>query len=336
MGLRMNLRFLLIALIASLVLASCNLPGASTPLGRPAESTQDGGPLGSQANPFVLAIPPGASEEAGQSAARIAEELSRLVGLTVVAREFKSYNAIVDGFAAGEVHIAWLPPLAYLLAHDNGDANAAIENVVKGRELSAAQFLVSAARISGANGFRTYFDPASGENMVEASVALAQFADKRPCWTDPYAAVGYVLPVQILNNNGIAARAGAFLQGDSTVVTTLYRDTRGELCDFGATSVDAREAVISDMPDVMDKVLVVWRSPPVIPNDTLAYASVMPEDVRIHMTAALLAIAASPNGLSDLRVAYQVDTLKMIDDTFFNDLRALLVFPYTELRKFIH
>ena len=333
----MKLRSILIALIFSLILAACNFPAIRTPTSDVVEPTSTPGvaPLGTETNPIVMAIRPGATPEAAESAARLAGELSRLVGVVVVARETKSYNAIVDGLGAGEIHMAWLPPLAYLLAHDNGDADVALAIVTEGRERAGFQFMVSAARISGVSGFRTYFDPASGENLVDASAALAQFADKRPCWTDAYAPAGYVLPQEILNANEIATRQGAFLQGEDTVVRTLYRDTRGDLCDFGVTSVDARTLLAAELPDVMDKVAVVWRGAAAIPNDSLAYAPALADDVRIHLTAAFLAIAASEEGMNDLRVAYGVDDLKMIDDTFFNELRGFLSFPFSELRKYI-
>ncbi|MEW5940590.1 MAG: PhnD/SsuA/transferrin family substrate-binding protein, partial [Chloroflexota bacterium] len=178
----MKFRLLLFSLVVSLILAACNLPGGDAPASSAGTetATPEGGPLGTEENPIVMAIRPGSTREAGESAARVAGRLSSFVGLVVVAREAKSYTEIVEGMGAGEVHVAWLPPLAYLLARENGDADAALATIVDGRDLSATQFLVSAARLAGEGGFKTYFDPASGENVVEPSVALAQFEGKRP------------------------------------------------------------------------------------------------------------------------------------------------------------
>jgi phosphonate transport system substrate-binding protein len=332
----MNLRPILFLLALSLFLAACNLPQENPAPADEATSTPEASPLGSEGNPIALAMPPGAKSDAAASAEALAGQLSSLTGLTIVARPVESYTDLVAALGDGTVHIAWLPPLAYLLAHENGHADAALGALVAGRDRTAAQFLVNAARTAGEAGFKVYFEPSSGANAAQVSLALAQFAGKRPCWPDAYSAVGYVLPLQLLAANHGTPKSGAFLQGDATVVNTLYRDTTGSLCDFGVTAVDARADVISDLPDVMDKVLVVWRAEPIVPNDALAYAAGLSDEDRIHITAAFLALAGSEEGMSNLRAAYGVDGLKWIDDSFFNELRAALQLTGVDLPVFIH
>jgi phosphonate transport system substrate-binding protein len=328
----MNRHRLFYLLTLIVLLAACNLPGAGTQTSVPDATLT---PLGTKENPVILATSPGASSEAVASAEQIAARLSSLTGLVIVTAPAESYTNLIESLGDGTVHIASLPPLAYLLAHEKGYADVALGTLVAGQERVASQFMVSAARLVGEKGFKVYFDPDTGANMVEVATALAQFKDKKPCWTDAYSTAGYVLPLEILTDNRVPTKTGAFLQGEATVVKTLYRDTEGALCDFGVTSADSRLAVVADYPDVNQKVVIVWRTDPVIPFDGIAYAESLPDDLRIRITAGFLAIAASEDGLATLRSAYQIDGLKLIDDTFYDDLRKYIQSSGLELPSFI-
>lgn len=99
-----------------------------------------------------------------------------------------------------------------------------------------------------------------------------------------------MIPVGYLNKYGIKTQAAAFVQGHPTVVRALY--AKG-ICDFGATFIDARtsSALQKDLPDVMDKIVVIWRTDPIIPNDNVSYAATVPEDMRAKLNEAFLKIA---------------------------------------------
>jgi phosphonate transport system substrate-binding protein len=107
------------------------------------------------------------------------------------------------------------------------------------------------------------------------------------------------------------------------VVRAVYA---GGICDFGATFIDARtsSALQEDLPDVMDKVVVVWRTDPVIPNDNVSYASNLPDDIRQQITAALLELAGTETGVESLKAVYQIEGLKEVDDTFYDEFRVYL------------
>jgi len=158
---------------------------------------------------------------------------------------------------------------------------------------------------------------------VDDLAALQQFADKKPCWTDPFSASGYVIPASLLAAEGVKTRTAAFVQGHPTVVRAVYA---GGICDFGATFVDARtnSAVQTDLPDVNDKVIVVYQTDNIIPNDTLATAYDMPEELRAEIAAAMVKVAESEAGKEALRKLYSIDGIKSVDDTFFDEFRVLL------------
>jgi phosphonate transport system substrate-binding protein len=320
----------LVSLVLLILLAACNFPGVQRPLATDySPTTPTAAPdaplaaLGTKENPIVLAVIPSSSQEISESAREVAAQLSSLTGHVVVPYVPASYAELVEALGAGQVHVAWLPPFPYLLAHEKDYADAALALTVNGRDLSAAQFLVNKQLVDDGT-FTIYFDPETGSNLAEADAALAQFDDWKPCWTDAYSPSGYVVPLGILAGNGIKTKTGAFLQGDATVVKSIYRDTKGDICQFGVTLVDSRNAVAADYPDVTDRVVVIWVTKPIIPSDGIAYASNLPGDIRISISAAFLAMIGNEAGKAALWDTYQIDGLKLIDDLFYDSLRHML------------
>ena len=318
-----------------LTLTACNLPvnqptataSAPTP-GRAATQTAiptplPDTPLGTDANPIVLSLLPTSAGEISDSARDVAAQLSHLTGLVIVPYAPASYAEIVDALGEGRIHIAFLAPFPYILAHEKGYADAALATTVFGRDLSAAQFVVNREMITNRT-FTLYFDPATGMNLADASIALKQFADKKPCWTDPYSATGYVVPFGTLTENGIQTKLGAFVQGHATVIKSLYADPEGNICQFGAVIADGQVFVASGYEDAAERVVVVWRTEPIVPFDGVAYASSLPDEMRVSVSAAFLSMVQTDEGIAALRDTYQIDGLELIDDTFYDALRRLL------------
>jgi phosphonate transport system substrate-binding protein len=325
-----------------LILSACNFPGVRPPFATDNSSTSpiptptvgSDAPLGSQENPIVLALIPSSTKEISDSARDVIAQLSSLTGRVIVPYVPASYAELVETMGAGQVHVAWLPPLPYLLAHEKGYADAALAMTFNDRDLSAAQFLVNKHLVDNGT-FTVYFDPETSLNLAKADAALAQFEDKKPCWTDAYSPYGYVLPLGILAENGIETKKGAFLQGDAMVIKSIYRDTKGDICQFGVALVDSRSAVALDYADVTDRVVVVWITEPIIPSDGIAYASNLPGDIRISISAAFLAMIGNKAGKSALQDTYQIDGLKLIDDTFYDALRRVLEQSGLELSELV-
>jgi phosphonate transport system substrate-binding protein len=324
----------LLAILLLLTLTACRLPSATptatasapTP-GRAATQTAiptplPDTPLGTDANPIVLSLLPSSGGEITDAARDVAAQLSHLTGLVIVPYAPSTYAEIVDALGEGRIHIAFLAPFPYLLAHKKGYADAALATTVLGRDRSAAQFVVNREMVANRT-FTLYFDPASGTNLADASTALKQFADKKPCWTDPYSATGYVVPFGTLNENGIQTKVGAFVQGHATVIKSLYADPEG-ICQFGAVIADSQVFVASGYEDAAERVAIVWRTEPIVPFDGIAYASSLPDEMRVSVSAAFLSMIQTDEGMSALRDTYQIDGLELIDDTFYDALRRLL------------
>jgi len=101
------------------------------------------------------------------------------------------------------------------------------------------------------------------------------------------------------------------------VITSVYLSPNGEICDFGATYVDARTAVTKNFPDVNDKVQIIYISEPIIPNDNVSFAANLPAEVREKLVAALLEISGTEEGRALLKNGgYDIGGLTVVDDTF--------------------
>jgi phosphonate transport system substrate-binding protein len=324
------------SLLILFLLTACNLPFASptaltptlsvfSPVSTltPAPTPLPDIPLGTQENPVVLSVFPSSGHEIPEAAQDLIAQLSSMTGLVIVPFAPATYTEVVDALSEGRVHIAWLPPFAYLLAHKQGAADAALATLVLGHDRSASQFLVNRRMVEDRT-FTLYYDPVTGSNLADAATALGQFKDKKPCWTDPASATGYVVPLGILNQSSIQVKTGAFVRGHATVIRSLYSDPRGEICQFGVTIADHQVFIAAGYEDAGEQVPVAWVSEAVVPFDTVVYGKSLPDELRLSLTAALLSMIQTEEGNAALRDTFQIDGLKMIDDTFYDALRSLL------------
>ena len=210
--------------------------------------------------------------------------LSAETGLTIQAVVPTNYKAMIEAMCSGNAQVGWLPPFAYLVAHQSDAGGAPCADVAfvtlrNGLDHYATQFIARADAYT------------AGTDLS----ALQQFADKKPCWTDPFSASGYVIPASLLGQEGVKTRTAAFVQGHPTVVRAVYA---GGICDFGATFVDARtnSAIQTDLPDVNDKVVVVYQTDNIIPNDTVGFAFDVPADLRATLSDAIAKISKTEAG----------------------------------------
>jgi len=272
--------------------------------------------LGLAENPLILALPPSANSQEQINAAKlIASQFTERTGYTVVTVIPDSYTALLEALGKGNAHIVVLDPYAYELAYQRDLVHASYAVLKDGEGKYGAQFL--AARKGG---FTSYFDERAGENQEEAAVALAQFADKKPCWSDEISPSGYVIPVGYLNENQIITRPAAFVEGHPTVVRSLYASG---ICDFGATYIDARKfpSLEDEFPDLVEQVIVVWQIPAIIPYNVLAFSTNMPQGMRDLFAGLIPAIIQTEAGKAAFKTAYDVDELEAVNDGYYEEFR---------------
>ncbi|HEY5730711.1 MAG TPA: PhnD/SsuA/transferrin family substrate-binding protein [Anaerolineales bacterium] len=277
------------------------------------------GELGLAENPLILALPPSADSSEQINAAReIAAQFTERTGYVVLVIVPDSYAALVDALEKGNAHIVLLDPLSYALAYQKGLVRAQYAVVNDGEVKYGAQFL--APRKSG---FTSYFDHDTGANTAGASIALVQFNEKKPCWSEETSLSGYVIPLGLLNQAQIQVRPAAFVGGQTTVVRSLYA---GGICDFGASYIDARKfpSLEDEMPDLIEQVLVIWRAPEIIPYKVLAFSTQMPQPMRDLFSNHIPAIMQTDAGSAAFKTAYDIEELQTVNDGDFHEFHNLV------------
>ena len=272
--------------------------------------------LGLAENPLIFALPPSADTPQQIEAAKfLASQFTERTGYTVVIIVPDSYAALVDALEKGNAHIVLLDPYAYVLAYQRGSVRAVYGLLKDEKSTYGAQFIATRR-----DGFQSFYDPVAEENTADAKVALEQFVDKKPCWSDESSPSGYVVPLGFLNENLINTKPAAFVEGQPTVVRSLYASG---ICDFGATYVDARKfpSLEDELPDLIEQVIVVWRIPDIIPYEILGFSTNMPEGMRTLFSDQVAALMQTDNGRAAFKTAYGIEGLQVVNDGFYEEFR---------------
>ncbi|MBI4760725.1 MAG: phosphate/phosphite/phosphonate ABC transporter substrate-binding protein [Chloroflexota bacterium] len=276
--------------------------------------------LGLAENPIILALPPSAESQPEQvnAAREIAAQFTERTGYFVVVVAPDSYAALMDALEKGNAHIALLDPLSYALAYQK-DLVRAQYAVVRDEKIAYGTQFLAPRR----DGFTSYFNAEIGDNTADASVALAQFAGKKPCWSEETSLSGYIVPLGMLNQAQVQTRSAAFAGDHAAVVRSLYV---GGICDFGATYIDARKfpSLEDAMPDLVEQVLVIWRSEDIIPYDVLVFSTRMPPPMRTLFRDLIPAIRQTETGYTAFQTAYGFDEIQAVNDGDFGDFHAFM------------
>jgi phosphonate transport system substrate-binding protein len=336
----MQHKLLLISLVFIFIMG-CSLPSVNiaqatetpTPIITPTDTAPPPLPtpeLGQAENPLILALAPSSNTQTQIDAAKvITAQFTERTGYAVVTIIPDSYSALVDALEKGNAHIVLLDPFSYELAYQKGLVQAAFAIVKDGKTTYGSQFIASRK-----GRFKSYFDPLTQTNTAEASAALAQFADKKPCWSDETSPSGYVIPLGYLNQNQVQTRPAAFVQGHPTVVRSVYA---GGICDFGATYIDARKfpSLEDQYPDLMEQVIVVWQIPEIIPYSILAFSTNMPRPMRDLFSDIIPAIMQTDNGKTAFKTAYDIEELLPVNDAYYAEFHEYVDESRLELSTLI-
>ena len=287
--------------------------------------------LGLAENPLILALAPSANSPEQINAAReIASQMMERTGYVVVTIAPDTYADLMHALENGNAHIVLLDPLSYALAYQKDLVRAQFAVVNNGKIKYGAQFLAPRK-----GGFTSYFDSATGLNTADASVALAQFQEKKPCWSEETSPSGYLIPLGLLNQAQVQTRPAAFVGGQTTVVRSLYV---GGICDFGASYIDARKfpSLENEYPDLVEQVVVIWQVPEIIPYEILAFSTKMPQPMQDLFANIIPAIFQTDSGNAAFQTAYAIDALQGVNDGDLKDFHVLIDESFVDLSLFIN
>jgi phosphonate transport system substrate-binding protein len=318
-------------LILSLAILGCSSPvqlilGTPTPISTAAatqiptavQATSIPPELGTERNPLILALSPSPRSSADAIAAGevIAAFIESRTGYRLVTVAPSSETVLVEALGKGNAHIASLSPFGYLLARKNESVTVILSSLRGGQAFYGAQFIANRE-----GGFTSYYDAERDENTAEAIEALKQFQDKKPCWSDTTSPSAYVIPLGLLTQSQVQVKDAAFLEGQLNVVRAVYAD---DICNFGATFIDARElpSLEADYPDVMDRVVVIWRVPKVIPYENISLSNSLPIEMRRVIQRAFIDLILTPEGKAAVQTVYGMDEIQITEDAMYDVFAA--------------
>lgn len=287
--------------------------------------------LGSPDNPITIGIiNPTPETEQTDGLAQLASQLSGALQLSVEGKIYQDYMSLELALQKNELHFAWLQTPEYLLATQKDLVSSILGINSLGVSAYGIQYL--AHRDAG---LEEYFDVGSNTATSSPEHALQQFAGMRPCLTNSKSLAGYWVPLAYLAQSNISWEPPVETQSYNASLRALY--IQG-ICAFTSTyaiSADPRSssAVINDLPDVIEKLPVIWISPPIIPNRALAASNRVDLSVQTRVSEFLLNYARNEAGRLVLSNAlqYEVSALVAQNDSAFGTLRDLLSFTDIQL-----
>jgi phosphonate transport system substrate-binding protein len=287
--------------------------------------------LGTEKNPLILALGASAhpSAEMVSGGKVIAALIESRTGYRVVTVIPSSESDLVEAIDKGNTHIASLSPFGYLLARENNSVTAILASLRNHQALYSAQFIANRK-----SNFISYYDPERDANTADTVVALKQFQAKKPCWSDTSSPSAYVVPLGLLTQSQVKTRSAAFLEGQLNVVRAVYAD---DICNFGATYTDARQlpSLEADYSDVMDRVVVIWRAPKIIPYENISLSNSLPIEMRRILQRAFIDFMLTPEGKAAVQTVYGIDELQIAEDTMYADFASYVKASGLDLAELI-
>lgn len=284
-------RGLVLALLSLFVLGGCFKPQSASQ------------PLGSEKNPLIMAfVPSTEAQNVLSSGEQLAAALQKESGLYFKPSVATSYVGIVEAMGSGTVHVGWLPPLAYVFAHDKNGDEAALKVVRHGKATYRGMVVVMAD------------SPAQ---------TLADLKGKRVAFPDQASASGHLYPRALMLEQGVNPDTDfaetSFSGGHDSALLALLKCSADAACCYD----DARTKLLdAGYPDIMEKTRVLAYTAD-IPADNVTLAAALPAELRAKISAGLSAVAASEDGKKILMDLYEIEGLEAATDADYDPVRKM-------------
>lgn len=227
---------------------------------------------------------------------KIGQLLEKETGLKFQVSVPTSYAAVVEAMNAGQVDVAWLAPLSYVVANNRYGIELLLTTTRNGSKVYPFSFIIAA------------------NSPIKD---IADLKGKKIAFADELSASGNLYPRAFLLQNGIdpdkdmtVLYSGAH---DKSVIALLNGqvDVAAVFGEYKGTP-DARNNVKSTVPDVYEKTKVLLNSADknfLIPNDTVSVRKGLPADAKKKVSDGLIAISKTEDGIKELKALYNIDGL---------------------------
>ncbi len=323
---------LLTALVAMMVIvAACNSGQSTSPSAeeseaagsQPAESMAEESQSAEMPEEIVIGFVP--SREAGalvEDIQPLADYLSEQLGIPVEGVVSNDYTGLVTAMETGQAHVGALPPYGMLQAVTRADAEIILQSERFGSGTYHTQFftnepdkycedepventrMVDDEEVTylNCNGTaRENDETPEGPVGVEALANVE--AGTAVSFVEQTSSSGYIFPATVFVTQGIDPEADieAIFAGSHDASVIAVCEGQAEI---GVSFDDARTEAVTDC-DVPNNV-VVFAYGPEIPNDGIAVAGSVPEELRQQIKQALLDYAETEEGAQVLDSIYNI------------------------------
>lgn len=310
----------------ALIAAACQPAGSASPSS--ATSSESTAASESQAaevpDELIIGFVP--SSEAGQLVEDIeplATYLTEQLGITVTGTVSNDYTGMVTALETGQAHIAALPPYGLLQAMDRAGAEVILQSERFGSGTYHTQFFTN-----NPDKYCTVSPPEENTRIVndeevtflncngtarendetpEGPVGLEALTDLAPgtvmSFVEQTSASGYIFPATVLLGEGIDPEADIEPLFAGSHDASVIAVCEGQ-AEIGVSFDDARTVATTDC-DVANEV-VVFAYGGEIPNDGVAVAGDLPDDLKQQIKDALMAYAETEEGAAVLDSIYQI------------------------------
>lgn len=204
--------------------------------------------------------------------------LSKELGIPVKVHISTNYNTMVEALKSKKIDVAFISPVSYVIAHDQGAAEVLLKS--KG-------YLVD----NQGNKTNQLIDYYRSQIVVKKNSKIKNLKDlkgKTIGLQDVESTSGYIYPLASMEKIGITKNDLNIQQlkgHDQALISLLNNDI-----DAAATYQDARTDLKKDYPKIYKDTKVIYRSDK-IPNDTISVRSDMSQSWKTKISDAFLDIS---------------------------------------------
>jgi phosphonate transport system substrate-binding protein len=242
--------------------------------------------------------------------------LEAQLGMDVNVTVATDYNALIEGMASEQIHVGLLATTAYVLAADEGVAEAILKSLrydvddmgrqMRGKPLvSGYKSQLVAASDSGIK---------SVKDLKGRKIAIASFTSTS----------GFVWPANLLADNGLDPEKDVEWLNAGGHDNAILAVFNGE-ADAAFTFKDARSLFEKESfhGDLMKKVVLVTDTSE-IPNDTISVIPRLDPDLKEKVRKAFINLAKDPKGLEIIQKIYNHEGYAPAKDSDYNEVRTYL------------
>ncbi len=265
--------------------------------------------LGTKENPVKIFFSP--SSGIGviyESSKEFVKFLEKETGMFFEIKVPTSYISVVEAFGSKRADIGIMNSFGYLLAHQKYGVNAGLRIVRFGKDFYRGQIVTRAD-----SGIKT----------------LKDLNGKSFAFTDPSSISGYIFPLKMLMENNIVLKNKIFAARHDNVINMVYQKQVEAGATFNSDPspdgaiTDARSLVISQFPDVTDKIKILALTEN-IPNDPVVFRSDLSDRIRNSFSNGLKKYLLTPEGNKTFSKIYNFQGVVPATDSDYDGLRQIV------------